>query len=532
MILTGKLSFELNLKQKKLFGVIIKVFASLFLGIILISSLTFIPALKNNSKMVAAYNVQMRGFILEFTQFKSGIKFFTPADEIDESSIQKGDTTMQRILIWQNTLGMIKEHPWLGVGLGNFKIAYQPYRSRKEQLSTGPDVFVRRTHNEWLQLLAELGIPGFIFFLMIQGVLYYSAHQIIVRSKNFHIQALMLGFAMSFIAIFVTAIFGFALQNPNPCFTLWTLAGLFSAYYWIVWYKEDYRSLVPTGISLKDVFLGKFVKQEEATEDQREQKKNGKARKRSVRKENDIDPDVGLWVFPDILKKILMPIFIVFMIFGIVSHYWIWKPAHAFYNRQFGQALQRMGRHDKAKILFDKSLKDEPLAWETRFLLANEFAAMNQLEDAKREHTFSLKLNPYHAKGHYNLANTLNKLGDTKESLEHYKRAVEYDNMLYQAYLNLGAMHFQKREYEQCLEFYKMSIAANPKFFSAYYNIAYALAAMGRVGEALPYLQKAKELNPGNPKVRELESRIQNMIAQHNKQQVQKKQQQSRPPQA
>ncbi|MBN1493903.1 MAG: tetratricopeptide repeat protein [Candidatus Omnitrophica bacterium] len=520
--MTGILRFAVTDRQKQLFKTVVIIFASICIFIMLISALTFIPALQKANKFVDLYNVQVKGFFGEFRQFAPGVKVFTPADEIDESIINVGDTTMQRILIWQNTLKMVKEHLWLGVGLGNFKINYQPYRTRKEQLSTGPDVFVRRTHNDWLQTLAELGIFGFLFFLMIQGGLYWMGHQLLVRSNNFQGQSLTIGFMMSFGAVFFTAIYGFPLQSPNPCFTVWTLVGLFAAFHWIRWYKEDLRSVTPLRSRLHALIPGKLNGNGKGDDRvSANTKKVSRSKKKKMRDLQDIDPDAGLWVFSPLVHMVLIPFFIASFIFGIVSHYWIWKPAHAFYNRQFGQALQRMGRHDKARILFEKSVKDEPLAWETLFLLANEYSAMNQHVDAKREHTKSLELNPYHAKGHYNLANTLNKLGEFDEALHHYQLAVEYDDMLYQAYLNLGAMYFQRREFDKCIEFYEMSLKANPEFFSAYYNLAYALCSIGRVSDAIPYLQKANELEPGNPKVKELEDRIRQVVQEHNARQVQ-----------
>jgi len=450
----------------------------------------------------------------EFGEFKTVSKMFRRQDDIPLSDIHRGDTTMQRIMIWQNTVRMIKDKGFLGVGLGNFKLAYQPYRTKKEQISTGPDVFVRRTHNEYLQLTAELGIMGIIAFLMIQFTLYRMGHQLLIRSRRFIDQCLIMGFVMAFMAIFVTATFGFALQNPNPAYTLWMLVALFCSFHWFLWYDEENRAIEVKSFSLSP---SRFFKEKIHT----------LSKRIPFLSRSRNNHDDGTFFLQDRTKKFLLPIFIPIFLFGLFGHYWIWKPATAFYYRQFGQALQRMGLHRKASIIFEKSLKDESLAWETLFLLANEYAAMNRFDEAIETHLRSLSLNPYHAKGHYNLGNALNKLGQDDEALKCYELAVRYDYMLYQGFCNLGAMYFKKHDFEKSIVHYKRSLEINPKFFSAYYNISYALCGLGRIGEAIPFLQKAKELRPTNEKVLKLEKRVLKIINQARANQLRLKQQQA-----
>ncbi len=75
---------------------------------------------------------------------------------------------------WGNSLMMIKDHPFLGVGLGNWSynyplyfksFAYDPLYSYKMQ--------VRKAHNDYLQLAAECGIPALLLFLLLWGRQFY-----------------------------------------------------------------------------------------------------------------------------------------------------------------------------------------------------------------------------------------------------------------------------------------------------------------------------------------------------------------------
>jgi hypothetical protein len=58
-----------------------------------------------------------------------------------------------RLMFYRDTISMIKDKPVLGAGLGTFGSAFAPYR--KFDLNLG---YLRYAHNDYLQLLAEMGI--------------------------------------------------------------------------------------------------------------------------------------------------------------------------------------------------------------------------------------------------------------------------------------------------------------------------------------------------------------------------------------
>ncbi len=64
------------------------------------------------------------------------------------------DISSSRFGIWSDTLGLIAQHPWFGVGWGEFNLAWTltPFPHR-------PVAFFDHTHNLLLQWVAELGLP-------------------------------------------------------------------------------------------------------------------------------------------------------------------------------------------------------------------------------------------------------------------------------------------------------------------------------------------------------------------------------------
>ena len=82
----------------------------------------------------------------------------------------EGDTG--HVAIWRNTLAMIRQQPWLGVGWGEFNFAWTltPFPDR-------PTAFFDHTHDLPLQLAVELGIPiaslvlGLLVWALVQGAI-------------------------------------------------------------------------------------------------------------------------------------------------------------------------------------------------------------------------------------------------------------------------------------------------------------------------------------------------------------------------
>jgi O-antigen ligase len=76
-------------------------------------------------------------------------------DPIIERFLQISEDN-SRLDIWRDSLVILKDHP-LGIGLGNFKNVYPVYN-----VSTISDTRFVYAHNDYLHLLVEAGIPGFL----------------------------------------------------------------------------------------------------------------------------------------------------------------------------------------------------------------------------------------------------------------------------------------------------------------------------------------------------------------------------------
>ena len=83
-------------------------------------------------------------------RFRSILGMFNPADS----------SVALRWALWESTLAMINEHPWLGLGWGSYRFIYPEY----DFFVQNPDVIIYHGHNTLLSLAAEIGLPGTLFF--------------------------------------------------------------------------------------------------------------------------------------------------------------------------------------------------------------------------------------------------------------------------------------------------------------------------------------------------------------------------------
>lgn len=74
---------------------------------------------------------------------------------------------VERLAHWQAAIYMADDHPWIGVGLGNYEAAYPVYRVPSWPNPLG------HAHNDYLNLLAETGLVGLTGYLAGWGLIVY-----------------------------------------------------------------------------------------------------------------------------------------------------------------------------------------------------------------------------------------------------------------------------------------------------------------------------------------------------------------------
>lgn len=130
-----------------------------------------------------------------------------------------------RIRLWNIAMGIIQDHPLVGIGIGNFYEAFTGYVFKHPELSVGWVTY--GAHNSYLTIWAETGIFGIVSFIAIILVsLKFGIYLIKVKRDDRY----MFWFGLAFLS----SITGFALNgltsnnfhHPQPAVFFWLLLGL------------------------------------------------------------------------------------------------------------------------------------------------------------------------------------------------------------------------------------------------------------------------------------------------------------------
>jgi O-antigen ligase len=97
------------------------------------------------------------------------VETFSTADVRGVDITSANYALVERLAHWQAAVNMATEHPWLGVGFGNYEVAYPMYRLINWKFPLG------HAHNYYLNVLAETGIIGLISYCVLwTGLLLFT----------------------------------------------------------------------------------------------------------------------------------------------------------------------------------------------------------------------------------------------------------------------------------------------------------------------------------------------------------------------
>lgn len=142
-----------------------------------------------------------------------------------------------RINLWKLALKMIKEHPILGVGNGNYASLYDAYVKKYPKLST-PDYHNFPTHNSYLKVWSELGIVGIVSFVGILVSALLKVRKLIKISKKTKYKYLFIGFYASMIAFYFMNLIDNLFFVPKTTVFFWIMLGITQSFLYKIERKQ------------------------------------------------------------------------------------------------------------------------------------------------------------------------------------------------------------------------------------------------------------------------------------------------------
>ncbi|MBS1793860.1 MAG: O-antigen ligase family protein [Acidobacteria bacterium] len=129
-----------------------------------------------------------------------------------------------RFLFWRIAVRSFRDHPLTGIGADNFTPAYRTTRDRyvathrrDPKLIHYEAILPERAHNEYLQILAELGAPGFFLFAaFLAGILWLFLRR---RKRSVSLVALAAAAGMTaFLVSSAVSSYSFRVPANGVCF--------------------------------------------------------------------------------------------------------------------------------------------------------------------------------------------------------------------------------------------------------------------------------------------------------------------------
>ena len=242
-------SDRLNLQLLYTLSIIIMLLALLFSksrgGIIagIVGIVSFLWFVRSGPQSHSIIFRLLIGIIISFV-FIYGIKIgFGPIVE-RFLSISGGDA---RLDMWKDGIAILKDHPF-GIGLGNTPKVLPVY-----QIAYTADLNAVHLHNDYLQLLVETGVPGFLAIVS-GGFVFLWKSVLRIRRLTPHRDAfryfIAIGALSGLISVMVHSFFDFNLQIPANCFYFVMLIGIVYACLWSrssdVNIRAAHRDTLPT----------------------------------------------------------------------------------------------------------------------------------------------------------------------------------------------------------------------------------------------------------------------------------------------
>lgn len=456
-------------------GIWISAGLTLILGIFFLYKFKLINILKKNKKwLFLIFITFVLITIIYSTRNPLNKNANTIPQEITSIYEDNFSSLNPRLLIWNTTLEMIKDRPFLGMGIGLFKMDYLDYQAGFLEQNPNYLKYGSRSeeaHNEYLQLAAELGIIGLAIFLYIIFMFYRSALKFLKEKeggKGKKEKLILWGLLMGITCFLFHNMFTFPLHVP----------ALGSAFFII--------------FALTFLYINNFFnleQQDQLKTEKGEKKKNG--REKSKKKQTKGRRNKKFKVV------YIYMVLVLFLMIGAIN-FLVIKPYVADIAYFKGIKYYSGKNYQKALNSFEQAAKLNPYDGRILYSLGSTYYYLNNY--SKAEEILKRAVNYIKDKNLFiNLGMSYMKLGNQKEAEEQLLQAVYIDSQFIGTYLNLAHLYSGQQNYDQAIANWLKALEINPDY-SESYKILYNLGLMYQRKEmpykALFYFKQALDSAP------------------------------------
>ncbi|MEI7752550.1 MAG: O-antigen ligase family protein, partial [Candidatus Omnitrophota bacterium] len=143
---------------------------------------------------------------------------------IHQDAQGKEQSIVERFELWKRALDVIEAKPWTGTGINTYNVAHEKYDKEQNWRVRG-----YYAHNGYLQLAAEIGLPGVFFFLLFLFMFFRKVLRALGPIRGSPEETTRLGILTGLLAFLIYAAFDNNLQSPPSLMFFWFFAGILMA---------------------------------------------------------------------------------------------------------------------------------------------------------------------------------------------------------------------------------------------------------------------------------------------------------------
>lgn len=435
------------------------------------------------------------------------------------------NSLVQRWRYWESAAQIIADFPISGSGLGTFGLLYPYYKPAMANET-------QYTHNGYLQLAAELGLPGLFAFLWAVFIFLRRGWNAFIHPADRNAQLTAWGLLAAGTAFLFHSLVDYGLSIPQVAFSWWAIFGLTLAQGQSAvdssrsspegrWKGKplDLLGIDPARVarglqvalflvllglvlSIGRESLGRHYYQKAREAVQRSQLEEAD---RTIRRAIALAPlDDAYHYFSARLSsdrmrqaRKLSPELVEQALRGYGRAIEL-NPYYSFYYRDRGLFYLGLGQEERATRDLSAAVDLYPTNGSHRYHLALVYKSRGELKRAETELREALRLQPGHGKALRELAWTLFSQRKMDAALPFFEQLARLHPQDAQARVDLGWAYGSMGQHQWALEEYEAAIRQDPKHVYAWVNRGWSLYQLKEYPQAEEAYRKALNLEPNN----------------------------------
>ena len=345
-----------------------------------------------------------------------------------------------RLDLWRHSLEIIRDHPVLGVGPGNWKVAYPRYSGGDMMAS---DSAPERPHNDLLWIASEIGLPGLACYLWLLCAAAAAGIRVLRRPASPERALYAVAFGAGLLAMLGHGLVSFPRELAETSLLFWTGLAV---------------------LALLD-----------------------SPQPPPMKKAPSVPPLVRWALYP--IPALLF-----------LSAYMTWD-RHIEFDRHYLRALQyhKGGDFASASREADAALKYGAFDSQAFLLLGDGQQAMGALRAAGDTYREGLRYHPDSIQLLGALGTVHARQGNLDRAEGYYEKVLKIYPDYYQMYNNLGGVYQKRGDLNAAIASYRKVLTRDSRHLDAHTNLGLAYLTAGRIDDAIRTCREALQYAPDDP---------------------------------